>query len=152
MYLDTEKKSLTWWSLPVCVSEQLKRVDEGMDQINQDMRQAEKNLTDLSKCCGLCVCPCDRYTKHSELLKVANHWCVVLPWFSLLFCMLCLYYHNLWSWYVAALKQKIVNELHSDGYSQYRAQQEGKLYITTSYFKQSGSRGQNPVNFLNRWC
>ncbi|XP_076013661.1 synaptosome associated protein 23.1 isoform X2 [Genypterus blacodes] len=39
--------------------EQLKRVDEGMDQINQDMRQAEKNLTDLSKCCGLCVCPCD---------------------------------------------------------------------------------------------
>lgn len=32
-----------------------------MDQINQDMRQAEKNLTDLSKCCGLCVCPCDRY-------------------------------------------------------------------------------------------
>lgn len=33
-----------------------------MDQINQDMRMAEKNLTDLSKCCGLCVCPCDRYT------------------------------------------------------------------------------------------
>lgn len=32
-----------------------------MDQINQDMRQAERNLTDLSKCCGLCVCPCDRY-------------------------------------------------------------------------------------------
>ncbi|XP_030642602.1 synaptosomal-associated protein 23 isoform X2 [Chanos chanos] len=31
-----------------------------MDQINEDMRQAEKNLTDLSKCCGLCVCPCDR--------------------------------------------------------------------------------------------
>lgn len=36
-----------------------------MDQINQDMRQAEKNLTDLSKCCGLCVCPCDRYTSPS---------------------------------------------------------------------------------------
>ncbi|XP_052385840.1 synaptosomal-associated protein 23 isoform X1 [Carassius gibelio] len=42
--------------------EQLRRVDQGMDQINQDMRQAEKNLTDLSKCCGLCVCPCDRVT------------------------------------------------------------------------------------------
>ncbi|XP_027015658.1 synaptosomal-associated protein 23-like isoform X1 [Tachysurus fulvidraco] len=40
--------------------EQLRNVDRGMDQINQDMRQAEKNLTDLSKCCGLCVCPCDR--------------------------------------------------------------------------------------------
>uniref|UniRef100_A0A3Q3WZE3 Synaptosomal-associated protein n=1 Tax=Mola mola TaxID=94237 RepID=A0A3Q3WZE3_MOLML len=38
---------------------QLTHVEEGMDQINQDMRQAEKNLTDLSKCCGLCVCPCD---------------------------------------------------------------------------------------------
>uniref|UniRef100_A0A8C1KBK8 Synaptosomal-associated protein n=1 Tax=Cyprinus carpio TaxID=7962 RepID=A0A8C1KBK8_CYPCA len=42
--------------------EQLRRVEQGMDQINQDMRHAEKNLTDLSKCCGLCVCPCDRVT------------------------------------------------------------------------------------------
>lgn len=41
-------------------SEQLRQVEEGMDKINEDMRQAEKNLTDLSKCCGLCVCPCDR--------------------------------------------------------------------------------------------
>ncbi|XP_051887429.1 synaptosomal-associated protein 23-like isoform X2 [Pristis pectinata] len=40
--------------------EQLKRIDEGLDQINQDMKEAEKNLTDLSKCCGLCVCPCSR--------------------------------------------------------------------------------------------
>ncbi|KAJ8340936.1 hypothetical protein SKAU_G00332270 [Synaphobranchus kaupii] len=40
--------------------EQLKHVEEGMDQINEDMKQAEKNLTDLSKCCGICVCPCDR--------------------------------------------------------------------------------------------
>lgn len=28
-----------------------------MDQINQDMKEAEKNLTGLDKCCGLCVCP-----------------------------------------------------------------------------------------------
>lgn len=40
--------------------EQLDRVEEGLDQINQDMREAEKNLTDLSKCCGLCVCPCKK--------------------------------------------------------------------------------------------
>ncbi|TSO67441.1 Synaptosomal-associated protein 23 [Bagarius yarrelli] len=40
--------------------EQLQHVEKGMDQINQDMKHAEKNLTDLSKCCGLCVCPCDR--------------------------------------------------------------------------------------------
>uniref|UniRef100_A0A4W4HDA7 Synaptosomal-associated protein n=1 Tax=Electrophorus electricus TaxID=8005 RepID=A0A4W4HDA7_ELEEL len=41
-------------------SEQLREVERGMDQINEDMKQADKNLTDLSKCCGLCVCPCDR--------------------------------------------------------------------------------------------
>lgn len=39
-------------------AEQLDRIDEGMDQINQDMKEAEKNLTDMAKCCGLCVCPC----------------------------------------------------------------------------------------------
>ncbi|XP_034968211.1 synaptosomal-associated protein 23 [Zootoca vivipara] len=45
--------------------EQLTRIEEGMDQINKDMREAEKNLTELNKCCGLCVCPCNR-TKNFE--------------------------------------------------------------------------------------
>lgn len=40
--------------------EQLNRIEEGMDQINKDMREAEKTLTELNKCCGLCVCPCNR--------------------------------------------------------------------------------------------
>ncbi|KAM6918083.1 synaptosome associated protein 23.1 isoform 2-T2 [Lycodopsis pacificus] len=54
--------------------EQLRRVDEGMDQINQDMRQAEKNLTDLSKCCGLCVCPCDRVSSIEHDSKYKRTW------------------------------------------------------------------------------
>ncbi|XP_039986359.1 SNARE_SNAP25N and SNARE_SNAP23C domain-containing protein isoform X2 [Xiphias gladius] len=36
--------------------EQLERMEEGLDQINSDMKEAEKNLTDLGKCCGLCSC------------------------------------------------------------------------------------------------
>lgn len=43
--------------------EQLTRIEEGMDQINKDMREAEKNLTELNKCCGLCVCPWNRSVK-----------------------------------------------------------------------------------------
>ncbi|KAJ1108850.1 hypothetical protein NDU88_006220 [Pleurodeles waltl] len=43
--------------------EQLDRIDEGLEQINQDMKEAEKNLTDMAKCCGLCVCPCDKLKK-----------------------------------------------------------------------------------------
>ncbi|GFN96590.1 synaptosomal-associated protein, partial [Plakobranchus ocellatus] len=39
---------------------QLDRIEEGMDQINQDMRDAEKNLEGLEKCCGLCVLPWKR--------------------------------------------------------------------------------------------
>ena len=42
--------------------EQLDRIEENMDQINVDMRAAEKNLTGLEKCCGLCVCPWNRYS------------------------------------------------------------------------------------------
>ncbi|XP_050810932.1 synaptosomal-associated protein 23 [Gopherus flavomarginatus] len=45
--------------------EQLTRIEEGMDQINKDMKEAEKTLTELNKCCGLCVCPCNR-TKNFE--------------------------------------------------------------------------------------
>lgn len=31
-----------------------------MDQINADMREAEKNLSGMEKCCGLCVLPCNK--------------------------------------------------------------------------------------------
>jgi hypothetical protein len=41
--------------------EQLDRIEEGADKINQDMREAEKNLEGLEKCCGLCVLPWNKY-------------------------------------------------------------------------------------------
>ncbi|XP_076002024.1 synaptosomal-associated protein 25 isoform X2 [Genypterus blacodes] len=44
--------------------EQLERIEEGLDQINSDMKEAEKNLTDLGKCCGLCSC--DKLTAFEE--------------------------------------------------------------------------------------
>lgn len=50
----------------LCFPEQLERIEEGLDQINQDMREAEKNLTDLGKCCGLCSC--DKYVLLGGLL------------------------------------------------------------------------------------
>ncbi|KAM9381120.1 synaptosomal-associated protein 23 isoform 2-T2 [Phaethornis superciliosus] len=46
--------------------EQLNRIEEGMDQINKDMKEAEKTLTELNKCCGLCVCPCNRITNDAR--------------------------------------------------------------------------------------
>ena len=40
-----------------------------MDQINADMREAEKNLTGMEKCCGICVLPCNKYVyKYSKIL------------------------------------------------------------------------------------
>lgn len=54
--------------------EQLKNVEEGLDQINQDMKVAEKNLTNLSKCCGLCVCPCDRVTSIETDSRYKRTW------------------------------------------------------------------------------
>uniref|UniRef100_A0A8C2A8M5 Synaptosomal-associated protein n=1 Tax=Cyprinus carpio TaxID=7962 RepID=A0A8C2A8M5_CYPCA len=43
------------------ILEKLKNVEKEMDQINQDMKQAQKNLNELSKCCGLCLCPFNRW-------------------------------------------------------------------------------------------
>uniref|UniRef100_A0A1I8H8I6 Synaptosomal-associated protein n=1 Tax=Macrostomum lignano TaxID=282301 RepID=A0A1I8H8I6_9PLAT len=45
--------------------EQLDRIEEGMDHINQDMKDAEKNLDDLNKCCGLCILPWNKAGKGS---------------------------------------------------------------------------------------
>eukprot|EP00795_Rhopilema_esculentum_P013643 gene13643-4541_t len=40
--------------------EKLDRIDQTLDNINTDMKEAEKNLTGLEKFCGLCICSCRR--------------------------------------------------------------------------------------------
>ncbi|XP_018014963.1 synaptosomal-associated protein 25 [Hyalella azteca] len=46
--------------------EQLDRIEEGMDQINADMKEAEKNLSGMEGCCGLCVLPCQKSAQFKE--------------------------------------------------------------------------------------
>ncbi|KAK2183876.1 hypothetical protein NP493_293g02009 [Ridgeia piscesae] len=55
-------------------SEQLDRIDEGMDQINKDMKDAEKNLEGMEKCCGLCVLPWKRTKNFEKGGDYANAW------------------------------------------------------------------------------
>ncbi|CAH3177388.1 unnamed protein product [Porites evermanni] len=50
--------------------EQLDRVEENLDQINVDMKEAERNLTGLEKCCGLCVCP---WRRRKNFEKTENY-------------------------------------------------------------------------------
>ena len=45
--------------------EKLNRIEENLDTINADMRQAEKNLSGLEKFCGLCTC-CWKKQKNFE--------------------------------------------------------------------------------------
>ena len=33
------------------------KINSAMNTVNKDMRDAEKNLAGLAKCCGLCSCP-----------------------------------------------------------------------------------------------
>eukprot|EP00040_Diaphanoeca_grandis_P025456 m.141046 g.141046 ORF g.141046 m.141046 type:complete len:220 (-) comp30160_c1_seq2:271-930(-) len=40
--------------------EQLRRVNQDLKGINNEMREAEKQLTQMEKCCGCCSCPCGR--------------------------------------------------------------------------------------------
>ena len=47
-------------------TEQLDRIEEGMDEINRDMKEAEKALQGMEKCCGLCVLPWKRYNHPSH--------------------------------------------------------------------------------------
>lgn len=46
--------------------EQLDRVEEDMDKINTDMKEAEKALTGMEQCCGLCTCPCGKSSEFQE--------------------------------------------------------------------------------------
>ncbi|GIX69993.1 synaptosomal-associated protein 25 [Caerostris extrusa] len=51
--------------------EQMDRIEEDMDKINADMKEAEKNLEGMEKCCGICVCPCN---KSSDFKEDASTW------------------------------------------------------------------------------
>lgn len=51
--------------------EQLDKIEEDMEKINVDMREAEKNLTGMEKCCGICVCP---FGKAREFKEDAGTW------------------------------------------------------------------------------
>lgn len=46
--------------------EQLDKIEEDMDKINVDMREAEKNLTGMEKCCGICIFPWGKSKKFKE--------------------------------------------------------------------------------------
>merc|ERR1712002_1139067 len=46
--------------------EQLDRIEEGMDQVNKDMKEAEEALTGMEKCCGICVLPCNKSNQFKE--------------------------------------------------------------------------------------
>jgi len=53
--------------------EQLERIEDAMNTVNKDMRDAEKNLAGLEKCCGLCSCPWQKTkspTKDEEYKKI----------------------------------------------------------------------------------
>lgn len=44
-----------------CVNvEQLNRIEKNMDDMNSEMKQAEKHITGMEKWCGLFVCPWNR--------------------------------------------------------------------------------------------
>lgn len=54
--------------------EKLDRIEGGLDQINSDMKEAEKNLTDLEKCCGLCTCPGSRHKNYERTENYKKGW------------------------------------------------------------------------------
>ena len=47
--------------------EQLNRIEKGLDDINADMKQAEKHITQMEKWCGLCLMPWNRRKKVKDV-------------------------------------------------------------------------------------
>jgi hypothetical protein len=43
-----------------------------LDKIDVEMTQAEKNLTNLKECCGLCILPCECVRRRTETYKSSS--------------------------------------------------------------------------------
>ena len=50
--------------------EQLTNASATLKDINENMKEAEKNITGMEKCCGLCVCPWNRSRTVKEKSKM----------------------------------------------------------------------------------
>lgn len=48
--------------------EKLDNAERKLDEINVDLKQTDRNLTELEKCCGCCVCP-HRQTRNIKKTK-----------------------------------------------------------------------------------
>lgn len=46
----------------------------GMDTVNRDMREAEKHLTALERCCGCCTCPSQKVDSFEDNEGYASTW------------------------------------------------------------------------------
>lgn len=47
--------------------QQLDNIEVRLNDMNADLKQAEKNMTQLERCCGCCLCPCG--TKGNKFMK-----------------------------------------------------------------------------------
>jgi hypothetical protein len=56
LYRTALRRVHTRWSC----AEELDRIEEGLDVINNDMKQAEIALKKMGKCCGICTMPWKR--------------------------------------------------------------------------------------------
>ena len=54
--------------------EQLDRIEEGADKINQEMKEAEKNLEGMEGCCGLCVLPWQKVKSFESTEEYQKTW------------------------------------------------------------------------------
>lgn len=50
--------------------EQLDKVEDNLDTMNADMKEAERNMQQMEKCCGLCVCP---WRKRKNFERTSNY-------------------------------------------------------------------------------
>merc|ERR1712243_145511 len=49
------------------MGEALNRIEKGLDDINADMKEAERHLTQMEKWCGLCLMPWNRRKKIKDV-------------------------------------------------------------------------------------
>jgi len=54
--------------------EQLDRIEENADKINQEMKEAEKNLEGMEGCCGLCVLPWQKTKSVEDTEEYKKTW------------------------------------------------------------------------------
>lgn len=71
--VETEESAIATTNNLAKQRDQLNLIEKGLDNVDEKIDDAQDRLDDLDKCCGLCICPWNRWARQKKIKKMVKN-------------------------------------------------------------------------------